>query len=81
MILILCVFCYCFNTGFVGLVLANKPGQQPANDPHDGIFKIPANGEDQTPLPETDHDYIQHKDKQDEFDWKLTKVRIALLFH
>ncbi|CAO1344240.1 unnamed protein product [Diamesa hyperborea] len=58
---------------FAGL-LANKPGQQPANDPHDGIFKIPANGEDQTPLPETDHDYIQHKDKQDEFDWKLTKM-------
>ena len=66
------------NAGFIGLVLANTPGQQPANDPHDSIYKIPANERDQTPLPETDHDYIQHKDKQDEFDWKLTKVRITL---
>ena len=71
-------FCYYFNTGFVGLVLANNPGQQPANDPYHGIFKVPANERDQTALPETDRDYIQHKDKQDEFDWKLTKVRIAL---
>ncbi|CAO1331347.1 unnamed protein product [Diamesa serratosioi] len=59
---------------FVGLVLANKPGQQPANDPYQGVFKIPTNEKDLNELPESDQDYIQHKDKQDEFDWKLTKM-------
>lgn len=73
------MFYICLNTGFVGLVLANKQGQQPANDPYQGVFKVPANEKDQTELPETDQDYIQHKDKQDEFDWKLTKVRITLM--
>lgn len=77
LILNLCVLLL-FHTGFIGLVLANKPVQQPigVNDPYDGVFKIPSNQKDQSNLPETDQDYIQHKDKQDEFDWKLTKVRI-----
>ena len=66
------------NAGFIGLVLANKPGQQPGNDPYDSIYKIPASERNQNALAETDEGYIQHKDKQDEFDWKLTKVRITI---
>ena len=37
----------------------------------------PTNEQSQSDIPE---EYVQHKDKQDEFDWKLIKVRIALFY-